>query len=264
MWIYITIATIIFLVYSINLTLKREHLQIIPNIIKKTFNEPILNEPIEIIEFNRNNIPIDLRTKLTNLLYKNVLIKTCNPVLPNGFEFIQIKKDKEKSLWLVEGFIANSNKFQVDKILWEFWILPGEKYLLKEIRPYSMKDNNNCLIKKVHGVDKNIVVSQDNLSNPLKNNLLAGISNTSHSVLELTPISNELQIKIDQREGRQPTAREYNQWILPKGIYDKNAFVTFTPDIINNNLHRTGTYDDLFSRTRGDPSFPRGSATGGV
>lgn len=264
MWIYISIAIIIFLVYSINLTLKREHLQMIPNIIKKTMLEPKLIEPIEIIEYNRNNIPIDVRIKLANLLYNNVLIKTCKPVLPNGFEFVQIKKDKEKSLWLVEGFISNSNKFQVDKILWEFWILPGEKYLLKEIRPFSMKDDNSCLIQKVHGVNKNIVISQDNLSNPFKNNLLAGISNPGHSDLELTPISSELQLKIDQREGRQPIARVYNKWILPKGIYDKNAFVTFTPDIINNNLHRTGTYDDLFSRTRGDPSFPRGSATGGV
>jgi hypothetical protein len=174
MWIYITIAIIIFLVYSINLTLKREHLQIIPNIINKIIIEPKLVEPIQIIEFNRNNIPIDLRIKLTNLLYKNVLLKTCKPVLPNGFEFIQIKKDKDKSLWLVEGFISNSNQFQVDKILWEFWILPGEKYVLKEIRPYSMKDDNSCLIKKVHGIDKNIVISQDNLSNPLKNNLFYG------------------------------------------------------------------------------------------
>jgi len=264
MWIYIIISIIILLVYSVNLTLKREHLHIMPRKLNQVMFEQKLNDPIEIIEFNRNNIPIELRTKLNNLLYNQLLKKTCNPVLPNGFEFIQIKKDKDKSLWLVEGFISNSNKFQVDKILWQFWILPGEKYVLKEIRPYSMKDDNNCLIKKVYGVDKNMVISDDNLSNPLKNNLLAGISNNGSSELELTPISSELQQTIDKREGRQPIARVYNQWILPKGIYDKHAFVTFTPDIINNNLHRTGTYDDLFSRTRGDPSFPRGSATGGV
>jgi hypothetical protein len=79
----------------------------------------------------------------------------------------------------------------------------------------------------------------------------------------LTPISNDLQQNIDKREGGQPIASVYNKWILPKGIYDKNAFVTFTPDILNNNLYRTGTFDDLFSRTRGDPGFPHGSATGG-
>jgi len=263
MWIYIILSLIIFIVYSINLTLNMEHLVVLPAKMKEILIEYKLNEPYETIEFNRNNIPVEIRQKLTDLLYKNILLKTCKPLLPNGFEFVQIKRDNEKSLWLVEGFIANTGVYQVDKILWEFWILPGDKYLLKDIRPYSMKDNNTCLIRKVHGVDKNIVISRDNLSNPMLNNLQAGISNQGRSELELTPIPTELQQIIRQREGRQPIASIYNQWILPKGIYDKNAFVTFTPDIINNNLFRTGTFDDLFSRTRGDPSFPRGSSTGG-
>jgi hypothetical protein len=238
-------------------------LTFIPNKIKEVLIDPKLIEPIELIEFNRNNIPMELRNKLTDLLYKNLLLKTRNPVLPNGFEYVQIKKDKEKSLWLVECFIANSSKYQVDKILWEFWMLPGEKYLLKEVRPYSMKDDNNCLIQKVYGANKNDIITQDNLSNPLLNNLQTGISNEDKTDLELTPISSELRLNIDSREGRQPIASVYNKWILPKGIYDKNAYVTFTPDILNNNLYRTGTYDDLFSRTRADPGFPHGSATGG-
>ena len=265
MWVYIIIAVSIFLVYIVNLTLnlKREHLQIIPNRIKEVLVEPKLVEPIELIEYNRNDIPISIRNRLSDLLYNNLLIKTCKPVLPNGFEYVQIRKDREKSLWLVEGFVANSDSYEINKIIWEFWILPGEKYRLKEIRPFSTRDNDSCLIPSVYGVQKDNVITQDNISNPLKINFQAGLSLEDKTVLEMTPISDELRLNIDKRQGRQPYANVYNKWILPKDIYDSNAYVTFTPDILNNNLYRTGTYDDLFSRTRADPSFPHGTSSGG-
>ena len=72
MWVYIVIAVAVLLVYSINLTLKREHLEVIPLKIKETLVEPKLNEPIETIEYNRNDIPIDIRNKLSDLLYNNL------------------------------------------------------------------------------------------------------------------------------------------------------------------------------------------------
>ena len=264
MWIYIIIAVAVLLVYATNLTLKREHLEVVPNKIKEVLVDHKLNEPVEIIEYNRNDIPINIRNKLSDLLYNHLLLKTCKPLLPVGFEYVLIKKDNEKSLWLVEGFINDSSNFETDKIVWEFWMLPGQKYSLKSVRPFSMKDNNSCLIPKVYGVQKNEVITPDNITNPLQNNLEAGLTDEDYSTLEMTPISNELRLNIDNRQGRQPLATTYNKWILPKDIYDSNAYVSFTPDIINNNLYRTGKYDDLFSRTRHDPSFPHGRSTGGA
>jgi len=264
MWVYIVIAVAILLVYSINLTLKREHLEVVPLKIKEMLVEPKLNEPVELIEYNRNDIPIDIRNKLSDLLYNNLLLKTCKPLLPISYEFVRIKKDNEKSLWLVEGFINDSDNNEVHKIIWEFWMLPGQKYSLKSVRPYSMKDNSSSLVPKVYGVQKNLVITPNNITNPLINNLEAGLTSEDDTTLEMTPISNELRLNIDNRQGRQPWATTYNKWILPKDIYDSKAYVTFTPDIINNNLYRTGTYDDLFSRTRHDPSFPHGRATGGA
>jgi len=266
LWIYIVIAVSVVLVFAISLTLKRkEHLsqncsqnkQL--SFAKTLAIEPELTEPIQIIEFNRNNIPIDVRNRLSDLLYKNLLLKTGQPVLPIGFEYVKIQKDSEKSLWTVEGFINNRTNETQDKIVWEFWMLPGERYQLKLVRPYSTRDGNSRLIPKLYGAQKNKVISKDNL-----NNLQSGLSNSDKTELEMTPIEKDLQTDIDNREGRQPWATTYNKWILPKGIKRFDLFATFTPDIINNNLYRTGKFDDLFSRTRHDPSFPHGTATGGV
>ena len=142
-------------------------------------------------------------------------------------------------------------------------MLPGGKYLLKSVRPFSLKDTHSNPVPKIYGVQKNRIITSDNLSNPYVNNLESGLYNDSNSSLEMVPIPNELRDNIDNRQGRQPLATTYNKWILPKDIYDSNAYVTFTPDIINNNLYRTGTYDDLFSRTRSSGGFPHGRSTGG-
>jgi hypothetical protein len=274
LWIYITIAVSIILVFAVRLTLKSmEHLSqqnCLPTSnqisVIKSITEPVLNEPIRIFEYNRNNIPVDVRNKLSNLLYKRLLLKTNNPILPNGFEFVRIQQDNEKSLWTVEAFINTSGCFQVGKIVWEFWMFPGRSgdgYQLKSVRPYSFHDGNSHLIPKVHGAQKNMVISKDNLTNPFINNMQAGLTSEGKTNLEMTTIAADLQSEIDTRQGRQPWAAIYNRWILPKGIQRYDVFATFTPDIINNNLYRTGKFDDLFSRTRHDPSFPHGTATGG-
>lgn len=274
LWIYITIAVSIILVFAVRLTLKSmEHLSQQQNgltsstqiSLLKSAVEPVLNEPVRIIEYNRNNIPVDVRNKLSDLLYKRLLLKTKNPILPNGFEFVKIQQDNEKSLWTVEAFINTSGCFQVGKIVWEFWLFHGsaDGYQLKSVRPYSFQDGNSHLIPKVHGIQKNAVISKDNLTNPYINNLQAGLSREDATNLEMTAIEGDLQSEIDTRQGRQPWATVYNRWILPKGIQRYDVFATFTPDIINNNLYRTGKFDDLFSRTRHDPSFPHGTATGG-
>lgn len=264
MWIYIVLVLLILLVFFINLTMTREHLSepSSTSIIEKISN-PVLNEPIQYIEYNRNNIPVEMRNKLSALLYQKLLLKTDKPILPVGYEFVQIKKDNEKSLWLVECFISKSRCFETHRIIWEFWMLPGGKYQLKLVRPFSFKDNNSKIVPKIYGVQKNRVITSDNITNPLINNLEAGLNSDNHTTLEMTPIPDELRLNIDNRQGRQPLATAYNKWILPKDIYDSNAYVTFTPDIINNNLYRTGTYDDLFSRTRRAPSVPHGRSTGG-
>jgi hypothetical protein len=250
------------LVFFINLTMTREHLSESSSMIEKISN-PVLNEPIQYIEYNRNNIPVEMRNKLSALLYQKLLLKTNKPILPVGYEFVQIKKDNEKSLWLVECFISKSRCFETHRIIWEFWMLPGGKYQLKSVRPFSLKDNNSNLVPKIYGVQKNRIITSDNITNSLKNNLEAGLNSDNQTTLEMTDIPNELRLNIDNRQGRQPIATAYNKWILPKDIYDSNAYVTFTPDIINNNLYRTGTYDDLFSRTRSSGGFPRGRSTGG-
>jgi len=275
LWIYIIIAVSIILVFAVRLTLKSmEHLSQ-QNCLSSTnqtsgliqsIAEPVLQEPIRTIEYNRNNIPIDVKNRLSNLLYKKLLLKTKKPILPNGFEFVKIEQDNEKSLWTVEAFINTSGCFQVDKIVWQFWMLPGagDTYQLKSVRPFSFRDGNSRLIPKIHGVQKNMVVTSDNLTNPYINNMQTGLTSEDKTKLEMTNISADLQSEIDTRQGRQPWATVYNRWILPKGIQRYDVFATFTPDIINNNLYRTGKFDDLFSRTRHDPSFPHGTSTGGV
>ena len=75
MWIYIVLVLLILLVFFINLTMVREHLSETSSasIIEKISN-PILNEPIQYIEYNRNNIPVEMRNKLSALLYQKLLL----------------------------------------------------------------------------------------------------------------------------------------------------------------------------------------------
>jgi len=274
MWVYIFIATIILLVFFINLTLKVEHLSLIKdktaNIgqkIQEIMIEPKLNEPITWTEYNRNNIPTDIREKLENMLVNRISVETNQKISPVEIDFVRIQQDNEKSLWYVEIFVQNITgtvASVIQKNIWQFWILPGGVYRLKDLRPFSYEDNANRLTPKYYGVDKNLVITQDNITNPLKINLEDGISSKDPTTLELYPIDQTLKNDINDREGRQPYARCYNKWVLPDTIWDKNAYVTFTPDIVQNMLYRTGTYDDLFSRTRFDPSFPHGRGTGGI
>ena len=65
-------------------------------------------------------------------------------------------------------------------------MLPGQKYSLKSVRPYSMKDNSSSLVPKVYGVQKNLVITPDNITNPLINNLEAGLTSEDDTTLEMT------------------------------------------------------------------------------
>ena len=274
MWVYIVIASLVLIVYLVNLNLKKEHLSFVKdkavnvnNQIKYSMVEPVLNPPITWTEYNRNDIPTDVREKLQNMLVNRIAIKTNQKISPVEVDYVRIQQDNEKALWYVEIFVQNISgtiASVIEKVVWQFWIMPNGDYLLKDLRPFSYLDNENRLVPKYYGVDKNLVETQDNITDPLRVNLEAGISSKDPTVLELYPIDKTLREDIVGREGRQPYARCYNKWVIPDTIWDKNAYVSFTPDIIQNMLYRTGTYDDLFSRTRFDPSFPHGRATGGI
>lgn len=274
MWVYIVIATIVLLVYLINLNLRLEHLGVmkqkageIGQKAKEIMIEPQLNQPITWTEYNRNDIPTMVREKLENIMVNRILVETGQKISPVEINYVRIQQDNEKALWYVEVFVQNISgtiASVITKIVWQFWILPGNQYRLKDLRPYSFEDEQNRMVPKYFGVDKNLVITQDNITDPLKVNLEAGINSKDPTSLELYPIDKTLNEDIVGREGRQPYARCYNKWIIPDTVWDKNAYVSFTPDIIQNMLYRTGTYDDLFSRTRFDPSFPHGRATGGI
>lgn len=261
--VYLALFIVIMVVYATGLTWNREHMTNTVNantieantrfadVIKGNMTQPLkLNPTFETAEYNHNDIPIDIKLRLDQLLTNDLLIQTHHRLTPLSWDFVRVFDDGEKSYWYIEGFLQNSENFTSEKFIWVFWMLKPDQYRLVEIRPYSMKDSTT----------RQNTTSGD-LQNPLQVNLDAGLEAEGKTQLETTVLCPKMIAKINSRDGKQPYARTYNKWILPDTIYDKNAYVTFTPDILNPINYNTGKFADLFSRTRHDPSFPHGTST---
>ena len=207
---------------------------------------------IDKIVYNGNIIPVELKKRLLEQLFHNVLRKTNQRIVPVDIDYVSINKYAgNKTKWYVEAIIQDSRSFTSTKIIYEFDNISNE-YIFKDVRPYSLSAKDNVSIETP-------VETSNNLINPWVNNTESQLKHLIDTTVESSNISTELQQSIHQRQGRQPTGAMYNANILPSGIYDSTGYRTMTPDILNPNLYQNSGKipgGQLFSRTMGIPSFP--------
>jgi len=212
---------------------------------------------IDKIVYNGNIIPVELKKRLLEQLFHTVLRKTNHRIVPVDIDYVSITKyTGDKTKWYVEAIIQDSSSFTSKKIIYEFDNI-SNKYIFKDVRPYSLseKDNNDSLgntsIDSIIKTDNNLINTWDNTDTKLEHVI--------NSTIESSNIEPDLQKSIHLREGRQPCGKIYNTTIIPSGIYDLTGYRTMTPDILNPNLYQQNGEmpgGQLFSRTIGIPSFP--------
>lgn len=204
------------------------------------------------IVYNGNIIPVELKKRLLEQLFHNVLRKTNQRIVPVDIDYVSINKYAGgNTKWYVEAIIQDSSTFTSKKIIYEFDNI-SNKYIFKDVRPYSLSTNDNNSIETPVGTPNNIM-------NPWENNVESQLMHLIDTTIESSKISTELQQEIHQRQGRQPNGQMYNANIIPSGIYDSTGYRTMTPDILNPNLYQNNGEipgGQLFSRTVGIPSFP--------
>lgn len=208
---------------------------------------------IDKIVYNGNIIPVELKKRLLEQLFHNVLRKTNQRIVPVDIDYVSINKYAgNKTKWYVEAIIQDSNTFTSKKIIYEFDNISNE-YIFKDVRPYSLSK------KDTNALDNISTETANHLINPWMNNTESQLSHLTDTTIESSNISSELQHSIHQRQGRQPNGAIYNANIIPSGIYDPTGYRTMTPDILNPNLYQNNGEipgGQLFSRTIGIPSFP--------
>jgi hypothetical protein len=224
-------------------------IQPITSALTYTDNNDIL---IDKIVYNGNIIPVELKKRLLDQLFHNVLRKTNQRIVPVDIDYVSINKyTGDKTTWYVEAIIQDSSSFTSKKIIYEFDNI-SNKYIFKDVRPYSLSTKNN------NSIDSKMKTPTNEID-PWANNAAAELDHIIDSTIESSNISTELQQSIHQRQGRQPCGAIYNTTIIPSGIYDPHGYRTMTPDILNPNLYQNNGEIPgglLFSRTVGIPSFP--------
>jgi hypothetical protein len=218
--------------------------------------EPALYAPVRTREYNRNHIPIELKKKILELIREKSNFKN----VPIDIDYLKISNDSRKALWYVEIFIQDTNNFTTNKVVIQFWNINGV-FKLHDARPFSFKDDKIALVQPIHGIQTGKILTNNSITNPLINNLQTGISIEDKTSLDSSNVHPEISCSINGRQGRQPYGFIYNQTIIPNNIYDKNGYTTFTPDMLNPNLYDLGSIKDLFSVSKGIPSFPTGHGT---
>lgn len=212
---------------------------------------------IDKIVYNGNIIPVELKKRLLEQLFHNVLRKTNQRIVPVDIDYVSINKYAGgNTKWYVEALVQDSSTFTSKKIIYEFDNI-SNAYIFKDVRPYSLsaKDNNS--------IEHTSIETSNNVMNPWVNNTESQLTHLIDTTIESSQISTELQKEIHQRQGRQPNGTIYNANIIPSGIYDHTGYRTMTPDILNPNLYQNNGEipgGQLFSRTVGIPSFPNSKA----
>ena len=218
--------------------------------------EPTLYSPVKTREYNRNHIHIELKKKILELIREKSNFKN----VPIDIDYLKISADSRKALWYVEIFIQDTNNYTTNKVVIQFWNINGI-FKLHDARPYSFKDEQTRLILPVNEVGTDKILTNGIITDTLINNLQTGLSIIDKTSLETSNVHPEISSSINLRQGRQPYGCIYNQTIIPNHIYDKSGYTTFTPDMLNPNLYELSSVKDLFSVSKGIPSFPTGHST---
>lgn len=213
--------------------------------------EPVLYAPVITREYNRNHIPFELKKTILEFIRQKSNFKN----VPIDVDYLKISNDSKKALWYVEIFIQDTNNYTTNKVIIQFWDIDGI-FKLHDARPYSFKDDKITLVQPVHGIQTGKILTNNSITEPLINNLQEGICIEDKTNLDTSNVHPEINSSINMRQGRQPYGCIYNQPIIPNNIYDKTGYTTFTPDMLNPNLYELSSVKDLFSVSKGIPSFP--------
>jgi hypothetical protein len=252
--ILIILMILLLCVYSFSYKKQEKKETFLLEYVKDRLNiEPVLYAPVTTRHYNRNHIPIELKKKVLELIRQKSKFKN----VPIDIDYLKISNDNRKTLWYVEIFIQDTTNFTTNKVVIQFWNIDGV-FKLYDARPFSFKDDKLTIVQPV---ETGKILTNNIITDTLVNNLQTGISIEDKTTLDTSNISTEINSSINSRQGRQPYGCIYNQTILPNNIYDKNGYTTFTPDMLNPNLYELSSVKDLFSVSKGIPSFPSGQST---
>lgn len=216
-------------------------------------------------EYNRNNMPVYLKQEVYKNLNKHVFSRYKFIAVPIDIDFLKVSQYPGRVNHYVEVFVLNKTDYTTNKFIVDYNILLGGKFQLRNIRVFNFKDNtrenHSRLYKNIYGIDRDTIISNKNLTNPfVDNSINPGIYQINNSKLETTELGDEFRQLADSKNKKTNSIDDYNQYILPEHIPDKNLYMTMTPDFFNINVYPVEIDTDIFSRTRQIPSFPTGHA----
>jgi hypothetical protein len=228
---------------------------------KKTKSKKDVNTSLKIVnEYYRQDLPVYIKIDAYDKINKNVLSKYKNRLTIIDIEYIKISKYPGYINYYLEVFILDNTTYTTNKFIIDYTIKNGDIFTLNDMRIYNFKDdqlhkdtNNN-----IYGINSNLVETRKNLSNPfIDNSLNPTIQLNNTSTLEYSNLQKELLDEVNKNILNKDITK-FNSVILPKHITDKSLYMTMTPDFFNINVYPVEINNDIFSRTRGIPSFPTG------
>lgn len=219
------------------------------------------NSKLKIInEFTRQDLPRYLKIEITNILTQNVIIKYKNRLTIIDIEYVKITKYPGITDYYLELFILDNTTYTTNKFIVKYSIKNGGIFKLNDMRIYSFKDDKITKEDNIYGIDRNNVESRKNISNPfIDRSLNPTIQNINKSTLEYSNLQKQLINDVNNNILNKDISN-FNSTILPKHINDKSLYMTMTPDFFNINVYPVEINNDIFSRTRGIPSFPTGKS----
>ena len=229
---------------------------------RKSKNKQIINKHENNIlkmvnEYYKSYIPIYIKTDIYDKVNKYLSSKFKNRLTIIDIEYAKITKYPGTTNYYLEIFILDNTTYTSNKFIIKYNVENGGIFKLDDIRIYNFKEDKSLNNENLHGINTNLVISRKNLTNPfVDNSLNSTIQNNNTSSLEYSNIDNNLVQDINKNILNKQIS-SYNSIILPNNIPDKSLYISMTPDFYNINVYPVEINNDIFSRTRGIPSFPR-------
>lgn len=207
-------------------------------------------------EYYKSYIPVYIKTDIYDKVNKYLSTKFKNRLTIIDIEYAKITKYPGMTNYYLEIFILDNTTYTSNKFVINYNVKNGGIFNLNDIRIYNFKETKSINNENLHGINTNLVISRKNLTNPfVDNSLNPTILNSGNSSLEYSNIDNNLVQDINKNILNKEIS-SYNSAILPNNIPDKSLYISMTPDFYNINVYPIEINNDIFSRTRGIPSFP--------
>ena len=226
-------------------------------------SEKQIDKSLHIVnEYYRQDLPTYIKIDVYDKINKHLLNKYKNRLTVIDIEYIKITKYPGATDYYIEVFILDNTIYTTNKFIINYTIKNGGIFKLNDMRIYNFKDDqrNEDPRNNIHGINSNLVETRKNLSNPfIDNSLNPTIQRNNVSTLEYSNVHKELLDEVNNNILNKDITN-FNSTILPKHITDKSLYMTMTPDFFNINVYPVEINNDIFSRTRGIPSFPTGKS----